>query len=94
MLPTNPGRAWKAEAALRGSHATEENFRTAAALELADAIGFQHNSFKIDSCTTNHGCRAWRTDGSSGMSILQDAMKKAIGPRPRIVGCPARRPIR
>jgi xanthine dehydrogenase YagS FAD-binding subunit len=43
-----PWRAWKAEEALRGQPATEENFHKAAQLELADAVGLQHNSFKID----------------------------------------------
>jgi xanthine dehydrogenase YagS FAD-binding subunit len=43
-----PWRAWKAEAALRGERATAENFRAAAALELADAVGLKDNSFKID----------------------------------------------
>jgi xanthine dehydrogenase YagS FAD-binding subunit len=43
-----PWRAWKAEAALRGKQATEENFRAAAQLEMADAVGLKHNSFKID----------------------------------------------
>lgn len=43
-----PWRAWKAEAVLRGAKATEENFLAAAKVELADAVGLQHNSFKID----------------------------------------------
>ena len=43
-----PWRAWKAEAALRGTKATEANFLAAAKLEMAHAVGLQHNSFKID----------------------------------------------
>lgn len=43
-----PWRAWKAEAALRGQQATPENFRAAAAVELADASGLRDNIFKIE----------------------------------------------
>jgi xanthine dehydrogenase YagS FAD-binding subunit len=43
-----PWRAWKAEAALRGQSATEENFRSAAETELAEATPLQHNGFKIE----------------------------------------------
>ena len=43
-----PWRAWKAEAALRGQQATPENFRAAAAAELAEATGLRDNTFKID----------------------------------------------
>lgn len=43
-----PWRAWKAEAALKGMRASEENFLAAAKLEMANAVGLQHNSFKID----------------------------------------------
>ena len=43
-----PWRAWKAEAALRGRPATQENFRAAAAAELTDAKPLQHNAFKVE----------------------------------------------
>ena len=42
-----PWRARKAEAALRGQAATEQNFLRAADAELADARGFGSNDFKI-----------------------------------------------
>lgn len=42
-----PWRAAKAEAALVGQEATQENFSQAAEAELADAEGFEHNAFKI-----------------------------------------------
>ena len=43
-----PWRAWKAEAALRGKPATEENFRAAAQAELADAQPLRDNAFKVE----------------------------------------------
>ena len=43
-----PWRARKAEAALTGQPATEENFHAAAKLELADAMPLSHNGFKIE----------------------------------------------
>jgi len=43
-----PWRARKAEEALKGQPATEENFRAAAHLELAAARPLQHNAFKIE----------------------------------------------
>jgi xanthine dehydrogenase YagS FAD-binding subunit len=43
-----PWRAWKAEAALGGQPATEENFRSAAETELAEARPLQHNGFKVE----------------------------------------------
>ena len=43
-----PWRATKAEAALVGAPATAPEFRRAAEAELADAIGFEHNGFKIE----------------------------------------------
>ena len=43
-----PWRAFKAEAALRGREATEENFRAAAAAELIDARPLRDNAFKIE----------------------------------------------
>ncbi len=43
-----PWRASKAEAALRDRAATEANFRAAAELELADAVGLSGNAFKIE----------------------------------------------
>ena len=43
-----PWRATVAEEALRGTEATEENFRRAAEEELKDAAGFGHNGFKIE----------------------------------------------
>ena len=43
-----PWRALKAEAALRGSAATHENFRAAAEAELQEARGLRDNAFKIE----------------------------------------------
>ena len=43
-----PWRARKAEAALTGQRATQENFLKAAEAELADAIGLRDNAFKIE----------------------------------------------
>ena len=43
-----PWRAWKAETTLRGQQATPENFRAAAAAELAEASGLRDNMFKIE----------------------------------------------
>ena len=43
-----PWRAFKAEAALKGNAATEENFRAAAEAELADAAPLTGNGFKIE----------------------------------------------
>ncbi len=43
-----PWRAWKAEEALRGQPATEENFRAAAEAELVEAAGLRDNAFKIE----------------------------------------------
>jgi len=43
-----PWRAWKAEAILKGKPATSENFRAAAAAELADAVPLRDNAFKIE----------------------------------------------
>jgi xanthine dehydrogenase YagS FAD-binding subunit len=43
-----PWRALKVEAALRGEKATEQNFRSAAQLEMTDALGLRDNSFKIE----------------------------------------------
>jgi xanthine dehydrogenase YagS FAD-binding subunit len=43
-----PWRALAAEAALRGCAATETSFREAAEIELRDAAGLEHNSFKIE----------------------------------------------
>ena len=43
-----PWRASKAEAALRGTPATEANFASAADAELQDARGLHHNAFKIE----------------------------------------------
>jgi len=42
-----PWRAWKAEAALKGQPARSDNFRAAAAAELADAKPQSGNGFKI-----------------------------------------------
>ena len=42
-----PWRATKAEAALRGTPATEEAFRQAADVELADARPLRDNAFKV-----------------------------------------------
>jgi xanthine dehydrogenase YagS FAD-binding subunit len=46
-----PWRARKAEEALKGQHATAENFRAAAQLELDEAQPLQHNAFKIELAT-------------------------------------------
>ena len=43
-----PWRAWKAEEALKGKPATEENFRAAAEAELADASPLRDNGFKVE----------------------------------------------
>jgi xanthine dehydrogenase YagS FAD-binding subunit len=43
-----PWRAWRAEAALRGSPATEESFLEAADAELAEARPLAGNAFKVD----------------------------------------------
>jgi xanthine dehydrogenase YagS FAD-binding subunit len=43
-----PWRAWRAEAALRGSPATEESFFEAADAELAEARPLAGNAFKVD----------------------------------------------
>ena len=43
-----PWRAFVAENFLTGKTATAENFRSAAEIELKDARGFAHNSFKIE----------------------------------------------
>ena len=43
-----PWRAWRAEAALRGRPATEDNFRAAAEAELSDAVALRDNAFKIE----------------------------------------------
>jgi xanthine dehydrogenase YagS FAD-binding subunit len=43
-----PWRAWRAEAALRGSPATEESFLGAADAELAEARPLAGNAFKVD----------------------------------------------
>jgi xanthine dehydrogenase YagS FAD-binding subunit len=43
-----PWRASKAEAALRGKPATEQNFRAAAEVELAEARPLEHNGFKVE----------------------------------------------
>jgi xanthine dehydrogenase YagS FAD-binding subunit len=43
-----PWRARKAEQALKGQPASEENFRAAAQLELVDAKPLSHNGFKIE----------------------------------------------
>ncbi len=42
-----PWRAWKAEAALRGTPATEKTFQRAAEAELADAQPLPGNAFKV-----------------------------------------------
>jgi xanthine dehydrogenase YagS FAD-binding subunit len=42
-----PWRAWRAEAALRGGPATEDTFRRAAEIELADAQPLPGNAFKV-----------------------------------------------
>jgi xanthine dehydrogenase YagS FAD-binding subunit len=42
-----PWRAFKAEEALRGQPATDDNFRRAASLELADARPLRDNGFKV-----------------------------------------------
>jgi xanthine dehydrogenase YagS FAD-binding subunit len=43
-----PWRASEAEKVLTGETATEENFRRAAEAELKDALGYEHNRFKIE----------------------------------------------
>lgn len=43
-----PWRAEKAEAYLNGKPMSPDNFRAAAEAELADAKGYEHNSFKIE----------------------------------------------
>jgi xanthine dehydrogenase YagS FAD-binding subunit len=43
-----PWRAWKAEEALRGRPATEESFRAAAEVELAEARPLRDNGFKVE----------------------------------------------
>ncbi len=43
-----PWRAFKAEAALKGKPATQENFRAAAEAELAGATALRDNGFKIE----------------------------------------------
>ena len=43
-----PWRAWKAEEALKGKRATEENFRAAAGAELKNAAALRDNAFKIE----------------------------------------------
>ena len=43
-----PWRAWKAEAALVGQPATEQNFRKAAEAELSDAAPLRDNGFKVE----------------------------------------------
>ena len=43
-----PWRAWKAEEALRGQPATEQAFRAAAEVELAEARPLRDNTFKIE----------------------------------------------
>jgi xanthine dehydrogenase YagS FAD-binding subunit len=43
-----PWRASRAEAVLLGAAASEENFMAAAEAELADAVGLNHNAFKIE----------------------------------------------
>lgn len=43
-----PWRATKAEAALRGQRAQENNFRSAAEAEMQSAVGTEHNRFKIE----------------------------------------------
>ncbi len=42
-----PWRAWRAEAALRGRQASEDLFRAAADVELADARPLRDNAFKV-----------------------------------------------
>ena len=46
-----PWRAWKAEAALKGQRATEDSFRAAAEVELADAQPLGENAFKVELAT-------------------------------------------
>jgi len=46
-VATKPWRAWAAEAALKGKPATAENFRAAAAAELAGAKPLRDNGFKV-----------------------------------------------
>jgi xanthine dehydrogenase YagS FAD-binding subunit len=43
-----PWRAWKAEAALRGTEASASHFKAAADAELAEAQGWGGNTFKIE----------------------------------------------
>lgn len=43
-----PWRAFAAEAALKGNPATEDSFRAAADVELADAKPLRHNAFKVE----------------------------------------------
>jgi xanthine dehydrogenase YagS FAD-binding subunit len=50
-LAHKPWRALKAEAALRNGPATEQAFRAAATMELADAIPLRDNSFKVELAT-------------------------------------------
>ena len=45
---TKPWRARRAEAALVGSPANETSFRHAAAVELAEAVVREHNTFKVE----------------------------------------------
>jgi xanthine dehydrogenase YagS FAD-binding subunit len=47
-VATKPWRCVEAERLLAGRPATEENFRAAAEVALADAVGRQHNAFKIE----------------------------------------------
>ncbi|MEO3747365.1 xanthine dehydrogenase family protein subunit M [Plantactinospora sp. B5E13] len=47
-VATKPWRAHRAEAVLRGAPATVETFTAAAAEELADAVGYGMNDFKIE----------------------------------------------
>jgi xanthine dehydrogenase YagS FAD-binding subunit len=47
-IAPRPWRAWKTEAALRGGPATEESFRAAADVELADARPLRDNGFKVE----------------------------------------------
>lgn len=43
-----PWRAWQAEHSLKGQLATVENFRAAAAIELAGAVPLRDNGFKVE----------------------------------------------
>lgn len=47
-LAPKPWRAWKVESALKDGAATVDAFRAAAEAELADAIPFRDNAFKIE----------------------------------------------